>query len=255
MRQIKRKWLVWAGLCVALCAWPVSGHGDKDIAAEFAPVFMQGLGEKPQYDYPMRFDFDGDWRGDNNWENADKFTDSKAYVYFSVSATATHYFIHYAVYHPRDYKGGSKKGALLSDLLRQGADIAGTRDPIGLLEEATLAHENDLEGCLVVVEKDGAELSRARVVYVETLSHNRFKKYVPQSEAKNDFEQVALSRQHPRLFVQPKGHGIEAYQEEGEKGASERKILVYEVGAKAGSPAQANEGVVNYELLPIAETL
>ena len=39
---------------------------DYRIAALYAPVFRQALGDSPRYDYITRFDFDGDWVGDNN---------------------------------------------------------------------------------------------------------------------------------------------------------------------------------------------
>ncbi len=239
---------------IFIAATLISAHGprlaDKEIAAEYAPIFYQGLGDKPQYDYLARFDFDGDWRGDNNWANADKALDTGAYVYYSVCETATHYFIHYAVYHPRDYKGGDKKGALLGELLRQGADIVKDRDPTGILDEVTLAHENDMEGCLVVVEK-----SAAQAVFVETLSHNKFKRYVPESDAKSEFARVELDEKRPRLHIEPKGHGIEAYDEAGEKPVKDRKVLLYQVGAKAGKSSATQESAVNYELLPIITTL
>ena len=80
---------------------------DYQIAARFAPVFHQALGSSPRFDYITRFDFDGDWRGDNNWANAaDTQYPLTATVYFNVSESPTHYFIHYAAFHPRDYKGG-----------------------------------------------------------------------------------------------------------------------------------------------------
>ena len=41
---------------------------DREVAARFAPVFYQALGDKPRSDYITNFDFDGDWRGDNNWD-------------------------------------------------------------------------------------------------------------------------------------------------------------------------------------------
>ncbi|HKZ00915.1 MAG TPA: hypothetical protein VJ180_01670, partial [Pyrinomonadaceae bacterium] len=72
---------------------------DREIAARFAPIFYQALGDKPRSDYLTNFDFDGDWRGDNNWSNSDdKKHPLKAYVYYSVSETASHLFIHYAVF-------------------------------------------------------------------------------------------------------------------------------------------------------------
>ncbi len=42
-----------------------------------------------------------------------------------------------------------------------------------IVDDVVLAHENDLEGCLVVVEKHGDALDAAVVVAVETLAHNR----------------------------------------------------------------------------------
>jgi hypothetical protein len=48
----------------------VSRARDREIEARFAPVFHQGLGDKPRNDYVANFDFDGDWRGDNNWANS-----------------------------------------------------------------------------------------------------------------------------------------------------------------------------------------
>ncbi len=154
---------------------------ERQVAERFAPVFRQALGDHPRADYLTNFDFDGDWRGDNNWKNADdpRFR-LRAYVYFAASETATHFYAHYAVFHPRDYKGGSMTGPLLSGAIREGVRRGGKYDPTGLSSEAVLAHENDMEGCLVVAEKEGEDPARARVILVETLAHDRFLKYAPE---------------------------------------------------------------------------
>src|SRR5258708_7175038 len=90
------------------------------VAARFAPIFYQALGDKPRSDYITNFDFDGDWRGDNNWEHTDdKSFPLRAYIYYAVSETQTHFFIHYVVFHPRDYKGGERKGLILSEIIRE----------------------------------------------------------------------------------------------------------------------------------------
>src|SRR5512138_3356589 len=129
---------------------------DSEIAGRFAPIFYQALGDRPRSDYITNFDFDGDWRGDNNWDHAaDMSLLLKAYIYYSVVETSTHYFIHYAVFHPRDYKGGEARGTVLSKIIREGVKAGGQFDPTGLADEAVLAHENDMEGCLVVIEKNG----------------------------------------------------------------------------------------------------
>ena len=85
-------------------------------------------------DFITRFDFDGDWNGLNNWANLAapppndyrKDERARAYVYYSVVETATHYFIVYCTYHAQD------------------------REPRCSDAEC---HENDLEGGLHMVKK------------------------------------------------------------------------------------------------------
>lgn len=243
--------LMLAGFC------PMFGQatGDREIAARFAPVFYQALGDKRRSDYITSFDFDGDWRGDNNWKNADdpKFA-LLGYIYYAVSETQTHYFIHYAVFHPRDYKGGEKRGVLLSDLLREGVKLAGKNDPTGLAAEATAAHENDMEGALVVAEKSGSDLSRSKVVYVETLHHNMFTPYALAESRSNVSGVFKKDGESVLLYVEPKGHGIEAYSAD-EKQTGGKEFLIYKFTGKAGDPEKRTEGPVDYDLLPIATTL
>ena len=153
---------------------------DREIAARFAPIFHEGLGSAPVFDLITNFDFDGDWIGDNNWKNGeDARFPLKAYVYTAVFETRTHFLIHYACYHTHDYKGGEERGALLSQALRLGAGIGGQYDPTGRANELVAAHENDLEGALVVAEKHGEDPAEARLVLVETLAHNAYLKYTP----------------------------------------------------------------------------
>ena len=39
---------------------------------------------------PTKFNYDGDWRGDNNWENLENYPQIPS-AYFSVRETLTHY--------------------------------------------------------------------------------------------------------------------------------------------------------------------
>jgi hypothetical protein len=88
-------------------------------------------------DFITRFDFDGDWNGLNNWANIGKRppaersrdTMARAFIYYSVVETETHYFINYCAFHPQDREPRC-------------ADVE--------------CHENDLEGGLHLVRK-GAE--------------------------------------------------------------------------------------------------
>jgi len=240
---------------------PIAGYGSEDtdlqIAAAFAPTFYQGLGTHPRYDYITNFDFDGDWRGDNNWANAaDTRFPMRAYVYYSVAETPTHYFVTYAVFHPRDYKGGKVRGRILSRAIEMGVGALGRLDPTGRASEMTLAHENDLEGTLVVAEKRGNHLSDARVQFVETLAHNRFLKYEPRPDIVRDgIGRVRLNGQRPELYIEPRGHGIRAYKP-GNSNRSVKDELVYKyTGEAADSSKRRGAGSVGYALTPLYTTL
>lgn len=233
---------------------------DREIAARFAPVFLQALGDGKRGDLITRFDFDGDWRGDNNWSNAD---DDKlrlrAFVYYAVSETPTHFFVHYAVFHPRDYKGGGVRGAILSQVIKEGVRRGGKYDPTGLSKEAVLAHENDMEGCLVVAAKHGGDdLTRAAVVFVSTLAHDRFMKYAPAASERAGFKAVPLDGQRAVLYVEPKGHGVYAYDEADAQQSAATDGLQYRYMNRADDPeglGAMKKRLVGYDLLPIQDTL
>lgn len=231
----------------------------REIAARFAPVFRQALGDRARADYITNFDFDGDWRGDNNWRNAEdpRFT-LRAYVYYAVAETATHFFVHYAAFHPRDYKGGGA-GPLLSEAIREGVRRGGRYDPTGITNGAVLAHENDMEGCLVVAAKSGDDLNGGRVVAVETLAHDRFRSYAPEGglAAASD-GRVRVEDGRAQLYVEPKGHGVTAFGDAVEARASRAAFVVYKFAGRAEDPeaVAADDGrEVGYELVPLRTML
>lgn len=228
---------------------------DREIASRFAPVFHQGLGDKRRSDLITNFNFDGDWRGDNNWDATDdKKNKLRAYVYYAVGETPTHFFVHYAVFHPRDYKGSDLKGKILGEMIREGVKRGGRYDPTGLSTDVVLAHENDMEGALVVAAKDGADPARARVVYVETLSHDRFQKYAAQGDSPSNFKRVPMDGQRALLYIEPKGHGVSSYDAE-EKESSKRNLLVYRFTGRAEEADSEERDEVGYDLLPLYTTL
>jgi Zn-dependent protease with chaperone function len=230
---------------------------DREVAALFAPIFHHGLGTSPRYDYITNFDFDGDWRGDNNWRNAaDRQYKMNSWVYYAVRETATHWLVHYAAFHPRDYKGGERRGTFLSRGIRAAVNAAGRYDPTGRAEEAVLAHENDLEGALVVVEKRGDDPARGRVVFVETMAHNTFLKYVPEDSPREGFATVPVSGRHVRLFIEPRGHGIQGWRGDDEQlKQSVNGIKVYTFTGAAEDGDLHPKGPTGYDLAPIYETL
>lgn len=227
---------------------------DREIAALFAPLFYHGVGNEPRYDLITNFDFDGDWRGDNNWANAArKEFPLHAWVYYSVRETRSHYFLHYAVFHPRDYKGGAGKGRLLSKVFQAAAKPAAAIDPTGRASEAVLAHENDLEGALVVVEKARNNPEDGRIVFVETLAHNNFLKYVPADAPREGFEPFTQQGRRVKLYIEPRGHGIEAYQPERHGGKTPIRLFTFTGHAEL--PEADRESPVGYDLTPIETTL
>lgn len=238
---------------------PVSREArHREVASLYAPLFYQALGEHPRYDYITNFDFDGDWRGDNNWKNAgDRRFPLEAWVYYDVRETPSHYFLFYAVFHPRDYKGGKRRGRLLSRVIRAGVERASSVDPTGRAQEAVLAHENDLEGCLIVVEKQGPDPRRGQVRFVETLAHNEFLRYVPETNPLEGVETVPLSGRRAKLYIEPRGHGIEAWRgDEPQRRSARKGFRLYVFTGQAEAQGDDNRSdVVGYDLAPIATTL
>ncbi|MEP7271884.1 MAG: hypothetical protein ABI882_10310 [Acidobacteriota bacterium] len=236
---------------------------DRKIAACFSPIFNQGLGDQPRADYITNFDFDGDWKGDNNWKNLDdQSLPLRAWVYFSVIETSTHYFVHYAVFHPRDYKSDLVTAAVVDALIRTGLGKLGKDPTGGLADEIALSHENDLEGCLVVAAKNGSQLSKARVQFVETIAHNRFLRYRPAGRGVQDYEAVSMKGQHAVLFVEPRGHGVSHYRERADEVPdSVNGVYMYVYAGRADDPQKTTVGAdqkkveIGYDLVPIANTL
>jgi hypothetical protein len=230
---------------------------DKQIAAQFAPVVYQGLGSNPRADYITNFDFDGDWMGDNNWNNLDiRSYPLRAYIYYSVSETPTHYFVHYAFFHPRDYKGDLAQSQLLELIIAEGVKQAGGDPTGGLAEDVALSHENDLEGCLVVAEKRGQDPARAEVKYVETMAHNNYFRYCPGEGRAGICESIEMKGQRPLIFVEPKGHGASRYG----GGRQQLKnsingVMIYSYSGRAEDPDRVKEKSVGYDLIPIYDTL
>jgi hypothetical protein len=150
-----------AALLVSTCARPrpstvpgaprSRGLSESSLVAyRFAPVFLQARSKrsgdgKEFEDYFVRYDYDGNASGFNNWENLSASgARLEAVVYAAVRQTAKNYYLHYVYFHPRDPKLIGK-------------------------------HENDLEGAMVVVKKGRAGGPDARdISIVQVQAHNRW---------------------------------------------------------------------------------
>ena len=204
------------------------------LAERYAPFIAQETWFEPKYDYLARFDMDGDFRGDNNWENAVKGS-SQAYVYYTAMETETHWFLIYNFFHPRDY----------SDKC-----VIGT------------CHENDNEGLILTIQKDGSEHGRLRAM--ETLAHNNVYSHTLGDDVRpraHDLDgRIDLDGEsHPVVFIEAGGHGVlgastehslyDADKCEFKSGSG----VTYVYKGKAERPQHPNDREVGYELLPMWE--
>lgn len=194
-----------------------------DLAFHYAPVMYHGTAS--DQDYPTRFDFDGDWIGNNNWEHQPE-GDLTPYVYYSVVETETHWFLFYSVFHPRDY----------------------TARPC---EESNGCHENDLESIQVVVLKDGSPYGQLQAL--ETLAHNHIYLYPADSSVMAGYLRpdgpARVEDGHPVVYIETYGHGIH-----GKRVGLKRGTVVYRVG-KQPVPPRGLEGEARYALISIYDTL
>jgi len=218
----------------------------EDLATHYAPVWYQdtdvtgadGLGGRG--DYITKFDFDGDWQGINNWNNLPNYA-AKAFVYYSTIETETHWFILYADFHPRDWEEGGLGGR-------------------------AAAHENDMEGALVVVKKIEGD-TYGEFLLMETNAHDTWRKYTNEEALQDDRDGNVefWNSTHPELFVEARGHGVCSWTDLGfgplglickhDSGVfpGGNGVVYYYTGAEAEEPADANDRDVEYELLYIKE--
>ncbi|MFD7659976.1 hypothetical protein ACFV4N_38875, partial [Actinosynnema sp. NPDC059797] len=211
----------------ALLAAPAAhAVSDADLANHWAPVHYQDT-DSSDYDadYLSTVDFDGDWNAQNNWEAQD---DSLARLagaaYYSVVETSTHWFITYSFYHPRDWDDAP--------------------DPFGLT-----THENDMEGLLATVRKDGSTYGRLEAVV--TVAHSDFYSYVaPGSTFTSGREGVdgtlRLQGNRPTTRQEAKGHGLYAWNGAEFPGGDG---VVYVPAATGEVPSGGNDRSVGYRLV------
>lgn len=225
---------------------------DRELAFHHAPVHYQDTDSSASSsDFLTRWDYDGDTRPNNNWENL-ATADFEAVAYYSVVETETHWYIVYSFYHPRDWLDG-----------------AGSSE-----------HENDLEGFLSVVRKDGTPYGSLQGLI--TVFHNEFPSYrrgletsgLDESVARLEWSslenilnennvdldgELAFSEVDGVLRVkttqQANGHGVKAWPSGnfgGERSClDEDGIIYYPSLDKSGIPDSGCDHNVLYKLEPL----
>lgn len=179
----------------------------RQMAMKYGPIIFQEvdrgtrmLRQKPRgtEDFITGVDFDGDLKGNNNWENQPLYP-LLPVIYHSVLETSTHYFISYSIYHPRDWN----------------------RYPLGHRAKPYSQHENDMENIQVVIAKNGNQkgvlvlLSQAHLNSDFAAVRNsgiRIRKKVRFSSKPvvlfNDKGRISPAGTHVGIFIERKGHGI-----------------------------------------------
>lgn len=203
----------------------------RKLAERYAPYVAQETWWQPKSDMLARFDYDNDWDGANNWDNLDKGS-SQAYVYYAVMETATHWFLHYNFFHPRDYSDNC---------------VVGT------------CHENDNEGLILAVRKTGSEFGEPEVM--ETLAHNNLYSFSNNSGVRRAVHNIdgplAMHEgSHPIVFIEAGGHGVLGATSKSslfdpQKLEFQNAGITYVYKGKAERPRHGNDRNVGYELLPI----
>ncbi len=275
--------LLWICLCAAPAASVTAEsypgeQRDLELARRYAPVFYQrlgGQGTARRFDYITNFDFDGDWIGNNNWEHAaDPRFPMRAYVYYAVVETETHYFITYAAFHARDWSAALPLVGSVFDKI-QSSEKYGQYLPPELRQQLELNHENDFEGAQLIVRKAGTGGGPERIEAAETLAHDEFHAYLvadSKLERASPYEGVLQVEQgRPVLYVEAAKHGVHAYPyAPGHSLGSifdvpDGPLLVYRyrgVAEDPDRPAERAEGggagetrdEVGYDLLPLYST-
>jgi hypothetical protein len=213
---------------------PPSTDPYRKLAEFWSPMLAQETWWQHKSDMPARFDFDNDWTGDNNWDSLDKGS-SQAYVYYAAMETASHWFLIYNVFHARDYSDKCVAGS---------------------------CHENDNEGLILTVRKDGSEFGKLELM--ETLAHNNVYSFVADSRIRRGVHSIDgpiefYKDHHPIAFIEAGGHGIYGSTSSHSKySAREDKFttgtgitLVYK--GTPERPRHGNDRLVGYELLSIKD--
>lgn len=204
-----------------------------EIASYYAPDIVQdvdvtdgwcsGHSKTGSADWITPVNYDYDWIAYNNWDNLENGRSNgtlKGQVYYNNSATSTHWYILYSIYHPRDW----------SDIL------------CGIDE-----HENDLEGVLICASRGIDGNSYGDVEYMSTIYHTEKLTY-----EKNE---IIFNGNRPIIFIEAKGHGIKAYSGNKDK---DNSYIEYTYGGTVTQPLK-NAGDLpqncNYGLLSLKDEL
>lgn len=206
------------------------------LALRWAPVHYQDVDQTGGHalggaaDYITAYDYDGDLNGRNNWDNAGNAAfPLSAHAYYSVVETPSHWFLVYLFFHPRDWSDS--------------------------FFEFDTEHENDAEGVMFAVQRDGSTFGKMQAAV--TVFHKDFFSFTPSDSTwTSNAETVdgTLSMQalgdgtHPQTAQQAKGHGLKARPYVDINGDG---VVYFPSLTTAGVPTGPNDRNVAYQLVDI----
>jgi hypothetical protein len=204
------------------------------LALRWAPVHYQDVDQTGSHalggaaDYIAAYDFDGDLDGRNNWDHAgNPAYPLRATGYYSVVETPSHWFLIYLFFHPRDW-----------------VDYFFDTE-----------HENDAEGLMVAVLRDGSTYGQLQAVV--TVAHSDFYSFTPSGSSwRSGAESIDGTLQmvnladgaHPVTAQEAKGHGLKARPYYDIKGDG---IIYYPSLTTAEVPSGPDDHSVSYKLVDI----
>jgi hypothetical protein len=207
-----------------------------ELALRHAPIHHQAVHTRGLHalggaaDYITGVDFDGDFDAGNNWDHAgDPRYPLAAQAYYSVVETSSHWYVTYQFFHPRDWSSSFFE----------------------------TEHENDSEGVLVVLARDGTRHGVLRAAV--TVVHSDFYSYVPsgspwQSGREDVDGELSLQRLsgelHPVTAQQAETHALKAWPYYR---IEEQGVVYYPSLTTAEVPSGPNDRHVQYRLRDVLE--
>jgi hypothetical protein len=196
---------------------------DLELARRYAPwIWHEVHADGGRQDLPAPVDFDGNLDGDDNWETFPR-CELVPTVYYACLETATHRFVTYHVFHPRDWEPFELPGLHLT-------------------------HEGDGENLQVVVEK-----ASERVVLLFAQAHYRGKTYAPPGAPGfsggeplllvDEEGRASAAGTHAAVFIESKGHGIYGLGDRHARTEREGELVRFERHGLVLRPAHPGEAL------------
>jgi len=199
---------------------------DREASAlleRWAPSFALDVSsDHPERDRPVSIDFDDDWDATNNWDHlAPDLTARPPVVHGSAILTATHAYLTFTLFYPRDWFWPACV--------------------------PYVCHDNDLEVVLLVVERamGPARAEPGTLVFVETKAHNDY-------IARRGSELALDAAGHPWISVESQGHGMHPLLASERLPSGDQTIVLR---GRTGSEQEPPGADGSYELVSLRETL